>query len=152
MYVSDEEADSPAVLAKHRLVFWPRTKTPLLLITNRRQAARAVYGKIRVLGLSADAHNGTGDVGQSADGRLRCPRRCQGFTRSVDAVARRLLDRPLFTENFSAPNRSTIEQSPTVEIRQPSIMAPRGCVEYLNYTGFGGLMLSVVADGSAIYP
>ena len=45
VYVSDEDAENPPQLAKHRVVFWPRTKTPLLLITNRRQGSRAVYGQ-----------------------------------------------------------------------------------------------------------
>ena len=34
---------------RHRLIFWPRTTTPLLLMTNGREHAPAVYGKIRVL-------------------------------------------------------------------------------------------------------
>ena len=39
VYVSDEEAESPPRLARHRIVFWPKTKTPLVLITNRREGA-----------------------------------------------------------------------------------------------------------------
>ena len=50
VYVSDEEAENVPQLVKHRVTFWPRTKTPLLLVTNRRQGSRAVYGKITVLG------------------------------------------------------------------------------------------------------
>ena len=34
---------------RHRLIFWPRTATPLLLVSNGRDRAPAVYGKIRVL-------------------------------------------------------------------------------------------------------
>ncbi len=48
VYVTDEEAESPPRLSKHRIVFWPKTKTPLVLITNRREGSRAVYGKITV--------------------------------------------------------------------------------------------------------
>ena len=49
--VSDEAATSAAPhWERHRLVFWPRTNSPLLLITNRREQSPAVYGKIRVLG------------------------------------------------------------------------------------------------------
>ena len=55
VYVSDEDADRPAELLRHRIVFWPRGKTPLVLITNRRQNSRAVYGKIRVLAINASA-------------------------------------------------------------------------------------------------
>ncbi len=46
-----EELPGPAPhWARHRLVFWPRTATPLVLLTNRRERQPAVYGKIRVLG------------------------------------------------------------------------------------------------------
>ena len=49
--VSDEAAAAAAPhWERHRLVFWPRTTSPLLLITNRRERSPAVYGKIRVLG------------------------------------------------------------------------------------------------------
>ena len=49
--VSDEAAAAAAPhWERHRLVFWPRTASPLLLITNRRERSPAVYGKIRVLG------------------------------------------------------------------------------------------------------
>ena len=58
VYVPDEAAADKPRLAVHRLVFWPRTKNPLLLITNRREGTPAVYGKIRVLA-----------------GRATCPRR-----------------------------------------------------------------------------
>ena len=34
---------------RHRLIFWPRTKSPVVLITNHRDRSPAVYGKIRVL-------------------------------------------------------------------------------------------------------
>ncbi len=41
-------ADAPHML-RHRLIFWPRTSTPLVLLTNGRDHSPAVYGKIRVL-------------------------------------------------------------------------------------------------------
>src|SRR5260221_2759024 len=33
---------------KHRLLFWPRTSSPVVLLTNRREGARAAYGKLRL--------------------------------------------------------------------------------------------------------
>ncbi|GAF91674.1 unnamed protein product, partial [marine sediment metagenome] len=41
--------DGPPRWVRHRLIFWPRTNTPMVLITNRRDDSPAVYGKIRVL-------------------------------------------------------------------------------------------------------
>ena len=34
---------------RHRIVFWPRSKLPIVLVSNRSQRGPAVYGKIRVL-------------------------------------------------------------------------------------------------------
>ncbi len=38
VYVSDEDAQSPSELLKHRIVFWPKTELPIVLMTNRRSA------------------------------------------------------------------------------------------------------------------
>ena len=46
LFVSDDEAENPPRLLKHSIIFWPKTKTPLLLVTNRRNGSRAVFGKI----------------------------------------------------------------------------------------------------------
>src|SRR4029077_396562 len=42
VYISAEAADRTPHIARHRLVCWPRTKTPLLLVTNGRDGSRAV--------------------------------------------------------------------------------------------------------------
>jgi len=54
--LADEVAGSmrPAKWLHHRLIFWPRTKSPVVLITNRRDGSPAVYGKIRVRGQTSD--------------------------------------------------------------------------------------------------
>ncbi len=57
-------AGSPPCWLHHRLIFWPRTNAPLLLVTNGRDRQPAVYGKIRVL----------------SDGE-RLPRRCPSTRR-----------------------------------------------------------------------
>ena len=53
VYLPDESAGGEPRLARHRLIFWPRTKTPLLVLTNQRHGSRSVFGKVRVLGPKA---------------------------------------------------------------------------------------------------
>src|SRR6185295_17878695 len=53
VYSPDESAGSEPRLARHRLIFWPRTKTPLLVLTNQRHGSRSVFGKVRVIGPKA---------------------------------------------------------------------------------------------------
>ncbi|HND54915.1 MAG TPA: hypothetical protein PLV92_21025, partial [Pirellulaceae bacterium] len=46
--VLEPEPGSSLKWQRHRLVFWPRTKTPLVLLTNRRDDGTAVFGKLAV--------------------------------------------------------------------------------------------------------
>ena len=49
LFVADELLPATPKWVRHRVIFWPRTKTPILLLTNRSDESPAVYGKIRVL-------------------------------------------------------------------------------------------------------
>jgi len=155
--VPDEAVDVPAKLLIHTLVIYPKTKAPLLLVTNRRPGNRAVYGKIRVRGPKSKVTSGMKTVigmGNLLDDPVRShlPRR---FPLS-ETRPRRLwagyYDRPLFPENFSAVEGLDLRTARAFDDWQTFHQAGTRLVEYLNYAGFNGLMLSVLADGSAIYP
>jgi len=120
----------------HRVIFWPRTKAPMVLITNRRDRSAAVYGKIRVRVFEGE----------------HLPR---AFPLQGPQPARLLgayLDRPLFPENFSASEAPTSLSDLGVDDWVTFYEGGTRLVEYLNYVGFNGLMISVLADGSTIYP
>lgn len=119
---------------RHRVVFWPRTSTPLLLMTNGRDRAPAVYGKIRVLA-----------------GGQRLPRAMENAVADRRLLAA-CLDRPLIPENFSAQESFDSPSARSLHDWGTFYEGGTRLVEYLNYTGCNGLMLGVVADGSAIYP
>ena len=149
VYVSDEEAENPPQLLKHRVVFWPRTRTPLLLITNRRAGSRAVFGRITV---SSAPHaqfavlpRGRGDSGNPLPvmfpGNRRPERLWAGY-----------LDRPLFAENFSSPETLDGGSRRSLEDWNTFYQGGLRLTKYLKHVGYGGLMLSVYADGSTIYP
>ncbi len=149
IYVSDEDAASPAQMARHRVIFWPRTKAPLLLITNRRQGARAVYGKITVL---STAHSSfpalplakpdeAGKLAPAFDDSAPNGRLWAGY-----------LDRPLFAENFSAPEALDVTSRRSLDDWNTMYQGGMRLVRYLKYVGYGGLMMSAYADGSTIYP
>ena len=119
----------------HRLIFWPRSSTPLLLVSNGRDRAPAVYGKIRVL----------------ADGE-HLPR---ALTEQAGANRRLLaayLDRPLVPENFSANECFDSPSGRSLRDWRTFYEGGTRLVEYLNHAGYNGLMLAVLADGSTIYP
>lgn len=125
----------PSQWSRHRILFWPKSKTPLVLITNRREAEPALFGKIRVLEVQGPlprAH----PVGDPATARL------------VAAY----LDRPLFPDNFSAHEVLVPPSQLGMHDWRTFYQGGTRLIEYLNHVGYGGLILSVYADGSTIYP
>lgn len=153
VYLSSDAADGAPRIARHRLICWPRTKTPLLLLTNRRDGSHAVYGKIRVRGPKISATAAVAKLARDTDEtRSNLPRRFpQG-----DGSPRRLLagyyDRPLFPENFSAGDAFDRWSDRSLDDWRTFYEGGSRLADYLNYVGHNGLMLSVLADGSAIYP
>jgi len=130
------EADAPPRPLKHRLVFWPRTKHPMVLLTNLRDRWPAVYGKVRVLG-----------------GWDHLPREfAHGSQQQDERLLAAYFDRPLFPENFSAVGSVGEATGRTLDDWRTFYQGGTRLVEYLHHVGYNGLMISVLADGSTIYP
>ncbi len=125
----------PAQWLRHRLVFWPRTKTPVVLITNRRDQTPAVYGKIRVL-----------------SGWQHLPRAFPAAGPRPERLLAAYMDRPLLPKNFSASETLGSLNDLSVDDWTTFYESGSRLVEYLHYVGYNALMLSVLADGSTIYP
>ncbi len=119
----------------HRVVFWPRTSTPLLVLANLRDDQPAMYGKIRVL-----------------SGWDHLPRAIQGETLPQERLLAAYMDRPLFPENFSATESLDVLSNRSLDDWRTFHEGGTRLVEYLQYAGYNGLMISVLADGSTIYP
>jgi len=120
---------------RHRLIFWPRTKAPVVLMTNRREDAPAVFGKMRVL-----------------SGWQHLPR---AFPRGEPPPGRLLaayMDRPLLPESFGASEVLGSLRDLSVDDWITFHEAGTRLVEYLHHVGYNALVLSVFADGSTIYP
>jgi hypothetical protein len=120
---------------RHRLIFWPRTGSPLLLLTNGREHAPAVFGKIRVL----------------AGGERLSPA-LPGRSGPAERLLAAYLDRPLISENFSAEQCLDNWSGRSLADWRTFYQGGTRLIEYLNHAGYNGLMLSVLADGSTIYP
>ena len=131
-------ADNKAArMLKHRLIFWPRTASPMALITNLRGREPAVYGKIRVL--AGWSHLPPAPPVLPIGARQQSGRLLSAY-----------LDRPLFPENFSATER--LDAGRSFDDWQTFYEGGTRLVEYLRHVGYNGLMISVLADGSTIYP
>ena len=170
VYIADEEVENSPRMLKHRLVFWPRTKAPLLLVTNRHRRSPAVYGKISVLGTS-QPQLAVLKLGQKPTSHMPLPAvndidrflKYQAQTKpdlnapsKTSAPRGRLLagylDRPFFIENFSAPESMDLFSRRSLDDWGTFYFGSQRLVEYLNHVGYNGLVMSVLADGSTIYP
>lgn len=120
---------------KHRFVFWPRSESPWLLITNRR-GTPAVFRSLRVL--SGPESLPAAAISDSTNSRLL----------SV------YYDKPLFAQNFTAVEALESATKPARSLNDWNTFYTGGkrLVEYLRHVGYNAAMISVLRDGSTIYP
>ena len=135
VYLPDELATATPRMAKQRMVFWPRTTTPVLLLTDRRESARATYGKIRLLA-----------------GPSRLWRAFPATARPPERLLAGYFDRPLVTTNFSATEALDPISGRSLMDWQTFFDGGNRLVDYLNSVGYNGAMLAVASEGSTIYP
>ncbi|WP_186767472.1 family 10 glycosylhydrolase [Blastopirellula retiformator] len=123
-----------AEVKKHRLVFWPKSSTPLLVLTNRRDDGEAVFGRIRVLAGQAAVAPATAQP--LADGRL--------------AIAH--FEKPLFVSTFSATQDVNPVSQRSLDDWLTFYEGGDRLVKYLQHTGYNGASISVLSEGSALFP
>ncbi len=134
--VDNEASDQPAEWARHRLVFWPKTESPLVLLTNQRNDTAAVYGKIRVLGGPTRLPSRRAAVNASTSGRLWAA----------------YMDRPLLPENFSTVQKVDRWSGRCLDDWTTFYQSATRTADYLEYAGFNALVLTVAGEGSSLYP
>lgn len=136
--VADPAPGETPRLLRHRIVFWPRTRTPLVLLANRRADGPAVFGKLAVL----------------AGPRTLPPAPVHG--RAVPEGDRRLIaaffDRPIFPENFGADKSLDSTGEGAWDDWATFWDGGRRFVEYLKYAGYNAAVVTVACEGSALYP
>jgi hypothetical protein len=124
-----------AQVERHRLLFWPRTKTPWLLLTNRRADDPAVFGQVRVLA-----------------GPEHLPASGPGVPAGNERLLAAYYDKPFFPENFSAPEALDTVSNRSLEDWNTFYQGGRRLVEYLKYAGYNAAVISVLRDGGSLYP
>ncbi len=126
----------------HRVLFWPRSNMPLVVLAHTDETP-ATFGKLRLLRLAPkpEKDNNPAPAGSSlaaeADGRRR-------------VLA--LMNRPLFPENFSATGGVDPFSGRSLDDWLTFYQGGTRLVQYLQWAGYSGLVLSVYSDGGTIYP
>lgn len=133
--VTEESASESGRMLRHRLLFWPRTSAPLVLLTNRQSDRPAVFGKIRI---------------------YAGPDRLAAAERPAPLASPRLLaayfDRPLFPENFTAPESADQWSGRSLKDWLTFYEGGKRLVDYLKHVGYNGAIISVACQGGSIYP
>lgn len=127
------EGRSPGT-QRHRLIFWPRTKTPLLLLTSHDPQRPAVYGRVRLL---------------RYDGPL-APRMAR------PAAGRRMIaawfDKPLLPEMFSATEARDHSTTRSLDDWRTFYEGSTRLVRYLQHVGYNTAVVPALCEGSTLYP
>lgn len=134
----DVQAGSALAAAKtsrQRLIFWPQTRSPLVLIANRSSERPAFFGKITLL---------------SGPARLPAMRLPKSGVRTRTLAA--LWDKPLVPENFSAGEALDPATNRTLDDWVTFYDAGERMVQYLQHAGYNAAVITVACEGSAIYP
>ncbi len=124
----------PAV-RRHRLLCWPQTKTPYLLLVNRSEERSATFGKIDI------------QTGPWSLPPLSIPP-SNFATRTLAAY----YDKPLFAENFSATEALDPVSHRGFDDWLTFTSSSLRLIETLQHSGYNSVVITAACEGSAIYP
>jgi len=120
----------------HRFVFWPRTRAPQLLLVNRHPTAPGQYGKIELF---------------KQDTTLAALTQRQSIDTSERLVAG-YLAKPLLPESFGAEEFLDTLSGLSVQSWGTFLKSAQRLAQSLRLGGYNGVLISVAADGSGLYP
>jgi len=136
LYSNGESYSVAGEMGSHRLMFWPRTRSPQLLIVNRHAKTPAQYGTIKLL-----QHDSDGDIASETPIATGTARLVAGY-----------ISKPSFAENFGVAEMVDARSGLSVQSWSTFLDGANRLAQYLRYSGNNTVMLSVTADGSALYP
>lgn len=137
---------------RHRVVFWPRSRNPLVVLANRDAKSPAIFGKLAVLAGPTRLPAAPLPSGPSS---TNGPLTSGNITARLPAdrrLAAAFLDRPVFPENFGAAEAYDAEADGVWDDWLTFYQGATRLVEYLKYSGYNSAVISVACEGSAIYP
>ena len=112
---------------RHRIVFWPKSSSPVVTIVNRSRQRTAAFGTIRLEAFP----QGLPEVRSATGSRKRMA----------------MLDGELLQTVFDAYDRDS-----TPDNWESFWIAGQRLVAYLKYAGYDGATIKVVSEGSSLYP
>jgi len=133
--VSASRLPATSAMAVHRLPFWPRTKTPWVLLVNRHSDRSAVFGKLRVL-----------------QGLRPLPAATSNTKRPSQRLVTAYFDKPLFPENFGAREGIDSLTRSSLDDWTTFYQGADRFSRYLRFAGYNAAVVTVMCEGATLYP
>jgi hypothetical protein len=130
-----ETAGGDKEVAVHRIVFWPRSKSPAVVIANRSHQRGALYGKIRL------QRRKTTDPSSEAPNAAHSSR-----------LAAAYIAAPRFADSFGGASDLGGESGLSMETWHTFLTAANRLAQQLQASGYNGAVLSIAADGASLAP
>lgn len=131
---SEERLDGQTSV--HRIVFWPKSDSPQLLLVNRHETLPAQFGKLRLL-----RHDDQAAVNGS-----------ESQTAETNRLIASYLAKPTLAQQFGAAGILDPSSGLSVDGWKTFLDAANRYAQYLKLCGQNGALVTVAADGSTLYP
>ncbi|MCA9264929.1 MAG: hypothetical protein KDA60_13810, partial [Planctomycetales bacterium] len=128
------ESLSHAPLASASIIHWPNSTHVYVLITNRDETRPAIFGKIKTSQRDQHLH-------------VESQAASESHRQSVASFAR-----PIFPETFASQQAIDPATEKSHDDWETFLVGGRRMVEYLRYVGYSAASITVLCEGSAIYP
>ena len=135
-YAEGNEGLPSGEIGIHRFSFWPRTRSPQLLIVNRHSSEPAQYGKIELFRQDAVA-----ETAESIESH-----------RDSSRLVACYLSKPLFAEYLGASKLLDPSSGLSVQSWSTFLDGANRLAQHVRRNGFNAVVLSVAANGSSLYP
>jgi len=147
--VSDRWAEVATKMERHRVLFWPRTSTPFVVIANRSPLRTAQFGTIRVYAGPLRIDENSTSLEPNFISPYNQDRTAVLDERTVAAF----FSRPLFAENFGSDRAADPARlNGSLDDWYKFYRGASRLAQYIRYAGFNSAVVCVAREGGAIYP
>lgn len=142
-YLHKPEWSQGTTSLKHKILFWPKTKHPMLVLRNQFGTRDAIFGEIQVSELQGRISDLYSNDSRSADAMPTTRSKRQALT---------YFHKPFFMENFGALEAKAGDNTTTLDDWNTFYQGGVRLADYLQYAGNSGTILNVLSDGSSLFP
>lgn len=139
-----------------KILFWPRTQTPLLVVANQHPKAAGHFGQIRVLRRIGPLEDNSPANTPAARAPLASDSASPNPTALHEPLVAAYLNRPFLGESLGAAGAALPTKMPgdtrSLADYQTHYENSTRLAEFAHHGGYNGVVVNVMAEGSSIFP